>query len=125
MIKPGYSLITDPACRLLKVSLSGLWDLDTLENYRADRRVAIQRMADAGVAEAEILLLVDRRDQTVQSQELTNALIDMVDEVETRTARTAVIVGGALLRLQALRTSRTERTRVFTDESEAMDWLMS
>ena len=124
MNMPGYSLDPDAESKLLTVSLSGHWDLDILRNYQTDRQAAIRSMVSAGVAEADIRVLVDRRNQSVQSQDVAAALSEMLRDVEMKTARTAVIVSGALQRIQTIRTSGTERTRVFTDEHEAKAWLL-
>ena len=118
-----YRLEFDPERDLITATLSGFWASETVAAYAADLTALLRR---AGAPDRRIRLLGCSAAMPVQSAETSAAFGKFSAELNVVcTGPIAIIVGSALNRIQASRVLAHERVRVFLDESEALDWLMS
>ena len=119
-----YDITIDPLRQLVMVTMRGHWDVETVRAYKRDILVAVDRLRSAGCAADRIIALVDIRDGGAQSQEVIAAYKDDLSEPDLMPRRLATLVSSALFRRQVERIAIPNQ-RLFTDEAEALAWLMS
>lgn len=116
-----YSIEFDEKSRLLISRGSGFWNLDEVTRFTHELTDILTRLRAEG---RPFTMLNDNRAQPAQSMEVMQAFASMSDaDVMKPTGRVAVLVGGALNKLQAERVANNPLIRVFRDESEARQWL--
>ena len=125
--RPGFTIETDPARRLIRVTMRGFWDEATVAAYDKEIQIAgAATMAAARCARHELLALVDARELAPQSQELLAKFRDRFLAPERQPKRNATLVSSALLKRQAERIAPPNQ-RIFEGEREheAMEWLLA
>ena len=123
MASDRFEIAIDPERRLLRVTMRGLWDLDTIEDYRRAALAAASSMIASGCSSGAILALVDVRDGGAQQQDVVVAFRERMGGGDLAPRRLATLVTSALLKRQVERIA-VPNQRLFTDESEAMAWLL-
>ena len=73
----------------------------------------------------QLRILIDRRDQPAQSQDVVNALQEFALKNSVKVRKSAVLVASALLKMQSNRINQTGKAQIFADEKEALDWLLA
>jgi hypothetical protein len=114
----------DVAANLVKVTVSGMWDMSGVEHYEAAIHGAL---ANTGAAAVRPNMLLDLRKTVIQTQEVTAALAVVAQKVEGRIKQIAIILPEAALeRIQLRRISDTIVAKAaFKGEEEALAWLSS
>jgi len=120
----AFNLDWDPERRLLRANMFGYWDLATMGSFESAVTAFMHTSAPIGFSEAKLLLLVDRRRQSVQSQAVAERIAVMVSSVGVISRKTAILVESTLLQMQTNRIRDTAERRFFPNEKEAIAWLM-
>lgn len=122
--EPGFTFDLNHSRRLLRIGFHGQWSVLTVATYRLARSCAFRGAAAAGIEHGQLLLLVERWDQPVQSQEVVAAIGELVADNGKHARRTAVIVTSVLHARQIRRTAPTPAMEVFHTEEAALAWLL-
>lgn len=117
----SFDLVRDR--KLLRIVFAGQWTLATVGRYRAARAEAIRSAAAGGISSNDLLMLVDRRSQPVQTQEVVDAIARVVVANGSLARRTAVLVTSALHARQIRRTAPVGEFSTFENEADALQWL--
>ena len=122
--KAPYELGRD-ADGLVVATLRGYWTVETLGSFNdALDDLLVRHRTGAGAAR-QLKLLVDAREQDVQSREVIDALRQRAGSRGGTDVRVAVVVSGMLRKLQAERVAPNANRAVFLDEGAARQWLLS
>ena len=116
-----YRIESDFAHRRLVMLLEGFWDPDLITRFAADLSTEASKIRSRC---PDFSSLCDASQLQVQSANVIegfNAIVDLGPKMTT--GRSAIVVGSALLKLQAERVFKGTRARVFTDRHAAEDWL--
>ena len=124
MASDRFDITTDVSRCLLRVTMRGLWSLETVEEYRRAALAAAARMTSSGCASGSILALVDARDGSAQQQDVIAAYRDRMSGGDLVPGRLATLVSSMLFKRQVERIGLPNQ-RLFTDEAEALDWLLT
>ena len=119
-----FTITTDPARNLIRVVMRGYWTLGTIDAYEQALVAAGIAMRAAGCRREDFLALVDARDGGPQSQDVVSQYRDRLGREERLPRRLATLVSSALLKRQVDRIAIPNQ-RMFTDEAEALAWLLS
>ena len=120
-----FQIAIEPQKRLMRITLQGMWTVETVEAYRQAVIEAGTKMATLGCPVDEILALVDARAGGPQSQEVVAAWRDRIEAHGLAAPRRlASVVSSALLKRQVERIA-VPNQRLFTEEAEALAWLLS
>jgi len=119
---PNFSIVTDPARTLIRVTMRGFWDAAAIEAYDVEIRKAAQQMSAAGCRPGDLVALVDTRELSTQSQDLLAVYKEQFGGADRQPRRLATIVSSALLKRQVERLAMPNQ-RLFQDEQAAMRWL--
>ena len=117
-----YRIHYDAGERLLHLTLEGFWTPATLAAFAAELLVRTTAIRRSGLPYG---LLSDSTRFPIQSP-LVAAGFERITArgVEQHMGPAAIVVAGALNRMQAERTLKSERVRVFLDMAEARAWLI-
>ncbi len=119
-----FTITTDPAHSLVRIVMRGHWTLETIDAYEEAVNAAGRALRAAGCRREDFIGLVDVRDGGPQSQEVVARFRERMDREERRPRRLATIVNSALLKRQVDRIAIPNQ-RMFSDEAEAIAWLLS
>lgn len=109
---------------LVRLKLSGIWDIDTVDRYAVAAQAAFSELTGAGVGIASCRALIDLRRHGVQPREVTERIQGWLNLALSDGARHAVLLSeSALHRMQAQRVGSAFDAAFFSDETEALDWL--
>ncbi|HJQ18017.1 MAG TPA: hypothetical protein VJ859_13585 [Allosphingosinicella sp.] len=120
---PMYELKLDPKRRCLEIVLRGYWDekvMDAFEREETDALEALARLSPP------TLCLVDLSQFPPQARNIVDRHTNRLSSPEAKiAARTAVIVPGAIVKMQAHRIIPTDgnERRMFGSRAEAEAWL--
>lgn len=114
----------DEAAGLLRIIVSGFWDLVTVEEFKGAFAVAEQDSRRVPGSSIGLRVLIDARAMRAQGQDVTSALQAAFVRERAIPTRSAMIVESALFRLQLQRVTQGER-RFFENEGAALSWLQS
>ncbi len=123
MARPTYEIEADTAGAFLRLTLTGDWDAEIAARFAADVAATLRRMSAEGVRHGTLRTLVDMRHKNVVPQNVAAEFAKMV-RPDSPSKRIALLVSGALHRLQAKRIADA-RQRVFDDEDAALAWLLA
>jgi hypothetical protein len=116
-----YSIIVDKVRRRLRLKLFGQWDISTVEAFERELELTLERQ---GWGRGDYDCLVDLREQGIQTQEVAERGGRVTAGGGARSPRySAMIVDGALKRLQVGRVVTDYDKKFFTSEEEAVSWL--
>lgn len=116
-----YEILPDRSRRMLRINLTGNWDLATMARYEEEVRRELVAMKALGGYKA---FLIDTSDLPIQSQEVAarhEALLSAAGR--DRPARVAVLMPAGRSKLQASRVASRAGQQTFTSEAEALKWL--
>ena len=119
-----FEIVIEPQRGLLRITMRGHWDIETVRSYKAAVLAAVGKMRTAGCTPGELVALVDIRDAGAQSQEVIAAYKDDLQGPDLVPRRLATLVTSALFKRQVERIAIPNQ-RLFTDEVEALNWLLS
>ncbi len=123
---PGYSITVDMERHLVRLKLSGFWDLETYERYTCELDDMTTKAANADRSAQNLRVLVDLRDHGLQSREVATAIHENLKKAAYSAQRHAVLISASFLhKTQAQRVSAPMKAQFFCDEEEAVMWLLS
>lgn len=126
MAEPPYTVSVDRERSLVRLTLSGLWDLPTCERYAADVRKAFAGLVAMGVPIDAYGVLIDLRRHGVQSREVSERTQAELRNGISSGSHHAVLVSESVLhKMQAQRVGSLIGASFFTDEARAIDWLLA
>lgn len=116
-----YDVTFDEAERTLKVVVEGFWTDSVQREFARDYGLAIRRCRQS---RRPFTLLVDAQRFAVQPKSIVAGMAAVHDaEAAVERAPTAIVVGSAILKLQAERTITGDNVRVFLEMPVAVAWL--
>ena len=114
----------DPAVRLLRLKLIGLWDGATLGAFAAEARTLRDRVERAGHRDDEGRILIDLTDFPVQPKNITEGIGQLLPTFGQRAGRIALVKSGSALQtIQVQRLIASEKAHLFAVPEEALAWL--
>ena len=119
-----FTITTDPARNLLHIVMRGHWPLDAISAYKRALIEAWATLHAAGCRRDKLVALVDAREGGPQSQDVVAQFRERMGREEFLPRRLATVVTSALLKRQVDRIGLPNQ-RLFTDEDEALAWLLS
>ncbi|MEL7197926.1 MAG: STAS/SEC14 domain-containing protein [Pseudomonadota bacterium] len=117
-----FDIWFDKTSAILHLTLSGHW---TAEDFAQFQQAYAAALEEATANNGSIGLLSDSREFPVQSQDVASRFSELTKQSFARIAASAIVVGSVLNKVQAERTMKSDRLKVFLDEEEARDWLRS
>ena len=119
-----YHIEVDRSRHLVRATLRGYWDLTTASNFTRDLHKAL---ADVATHSALVTprLLIDAREQGVQSQVVVATAGDQMVDFKGVPPRVATLISSTLHKMQATRLASPDQQQLFSSEPEAMDWLLA
>lgn len=118
----SFHFEVNPGRHLIKVTLSGFWDSETLLRFDHAARREVAQMTRTRRGQA-VIILIDARASCVQSKEVAIGLQKLAVDVSAMVKKTAVLVASTLQQLQSQRINPADYHRVFSSETDAMNWL--
>lgn len=119
-----FDIDCDVARNMLLITIRGHWDLPTVTLYREAVAKAVARMRAAGSRPGSATVLFDARQASAQSQDVLLEYQRNMNTGEFSPRRLATIISSALFKRQAERIALPNQ-RLFTDDKEALAWLLS
>ncbi len=124
MVPPTFTIDTDPAREFLHLTLTGDWDQPTAERFGLEVTKAIRGMVAAGARPGHFLTLLDMSRKNILPQNVAAEFAKMI-RPDSPSKRIAMVVSGAVHRIQAKRIGNEDRRRCFDTEAEARGWLFT
>ena len=122
MVQPVYLIETDPGRSFLHLTMAGDWDVPTADRFAVEVARAIGTMVAAGARPGHFLTLIDRSDKNIVPQAVAARFARMI-RPDSPSKRIAMIVSGAMHRIQAKRIGNDPRIRCFDTGPAAREWL--
>lgn len=120
-MEPGYDIDYDPALRLARLTLRGLWDRAMFATYERD---LLARFPVTGPVLPGGRVLLDLRAHSIQAQDVAKDFETLFLRYSVRVDRYAVLLSGsALQKMQVQRLGTSATIRFTTSEAEALEWL--
>ena len=117
-----YRIEQDRARHLLRITLVGFWDEGTMAAYDRQVRQDMAAMKSQGGCQR---VLIDMTDFAIQKRAIAEGHAANLRAVKGAAMRVALVVPGALSKLQVARVASDTGHPVFDDEGDAMAWLMA
>lgn len=117
-----YTIHADVGAKLLEIELRGFWTRADAVAYRAARDEAMLRLRASGVDLENLLILVDARQMSTQSQDVIDTFQRLLAGSELQPRRSAMVLSSTLGVMQVRRIGMPGQ-RLFTDVVEARAWL--
>lgn len=125
MMTDRFTIKGDPSRSLLHITLRGHWDVEVVREYKRALLTVVDDMRAKGCKPGAFLALVDiRQGSAAQSQDVVAVYKNELARGELAPRKLATLVTGALFRRQVERIAMPNQ-RLFTEESDAMAWLLS
>ncbi|MEG3143124.1 hypothetical protein U1839_00535 [Sphingomonas sp. RT2P30] len=121
---PQFEIIKESEHGLLRIVMRGHWDVAMVSQYKAALVEAVNAMIAAGCESGSLVALVDAREQGAQSQDVIADYKERLGGGDLAPRRLATLVSSALFKRQVERIAIGNQ-RLFTDEAEAIAWLLS
>ncbi|WP_151954153.1 hypothetical protein [Sphingomonas sp. EC-HK361] len=116
-----YRIRFDPDRAMLVIAAEGFWDRSMLDRFGDE---LLREMRALGATGKRFTVLADAREFPVQSIPVSAGFMGIVNRIEDGLlVPTAIVTGGGLLKLQALRVLVAPHIRVFNDYAAALAWL--
>ena len=119
-----FEITADARRSLLKIRMCGHWTSDVVDDYQKAVVSAVTGMLSAGSRRGGLLALVDARELSAQSQDVVADFKATMDRGGLVPRRLATLLSSALLKRQVERIA-VPNQRLFSDEDEALAWLLS
>ena len=116
------SFEVDRARGVVRTVLSGFFDLEDVARYARERNVAIRKL---GCLPNRHLTLIDATTCQLSTPDVVAALQGVIGEPGYRSLRCAMVVPGALAKMQARRAVQRSDVGMFDTLEEAERWLLS
>jgi hypothetical protein len=120
-MEPKFTFDVDRSRGLVRIKMSGFYDLADVAAFFSARRQAHARL---GLPRNQHMTLNDIRAMKIQNQEVVAAFQAGLAVPEEKARRTAIVVVTSLARSQALRAVSDPSVRYFTDVAAAEAWLL-
>lgn len=124
MTADKFRIIVQPEHCLLRITMREHWTVETVAAYRAALLPAIDKLITNGCSRGTMLALVDTREGGAQSQDVIAEYQRELGGGDLAPRRLATLVSSALFKRQVERIAIPNQ-RLFTDEEEALAWLLS
>lgn len=122
-MRGNYHIAVEPERDLVRISLSGFFDIEAIQAFDRDRRPAFARLTCAA---NQHLCLCDISGCNLQSQEAVAAFKALMSDSSLFSRKLAFFTGSSLARMQARRIlDRAAAAACFETEAEAMNWLFA
>jgi len=122
MRKATWSVTSDPARKLLHMTIAGFFTPDDVAGFQSAVASEIGRLRPFLRGEAHVTLC-DTRGVQIQSQEAVAAFADMLAHPAARSRRLAYVVDATLARMQIKRLTARDDAAYFPDAAAAEAWL--
>lgn len=119
-----FDITYDAANELLRVTLRGNWELQTVRDYKAALKGFLDEIYSDNRPRGNALVLVDTREGGAQSQEVIAYYQQELGGGSFTPRRLATVVTSVLFKRQIERIG-AENQQLFTDERAALYWLLS
>ena len=119
-----FTITPVPARKMLRVTMRGHWTVDAVDRYRNAIVAAVRALVATGCRQDQMVVLVDTREQGPQSQDVIAHYKQVLGGEGSAPRRLATLTTSALFRRQVERIGIGNQ-RIFTDEAEALAWLLS
>lgn len=116
------TITTDPAHRLMRMTLGGFFQIADVQKLDHERRLAFRQL---GCAMNEHLTLCDVSQCALSTPEVVAELQKVIGNPIYRSKRCAMVVPGMLARLQARRAVQRDDVAMFSTLAEAERWLLN
>lgn len=116
-----FTIEAEPARNLIRMTLTGFFDIETIEAFSVTLYAAVARL---GCAPNQHIVLCDISGCSLQSQAAVAAFQKVLSE-GNRSRRVAVVSGSSLAWMQARRILDRDELACFEMEPEAMQWLLA
>lgn len=120
LMSPTFSVTTDPARKLLRVILSGFFDLQDVAAVEVKKRAALVKL---GCAQNEHITLVDVSACKLQPQDVVRAFKVAISDPRYMSRRIAFVTGSSLSRMQVRRMLDRDDAAFFDTVDAAEAWL--
>lgn len=118
-----YTISFDAPSRTLRLKLEGLWSAATLAGFAAELLV---KATAARLRYGDFALLSDASEFPVQTPGIAEGFAGILARgAKVHNGRVAIVVASVLNKIQAERTLKSPRVRVFLSPDEARQWLAS
>lgn len=121
-MREPFTIAADKQRCLLRITFNGFFRLEDVRRYVEARNAAFRKL---GCGPDTHLSLVDASDLTVQSQDVLAAFTAATNDTSFRAKRIAFVTGSSLARRQIERVADDNRSRWFSGERQAMEWLFN
>lgn len=121
-----YTIDADSRTRQARITLRGLWDDAAFASFDQALVRAIGRLIAAGAPYGTYRTLIDLRGQNILTQRVAELAKGLATGPSTDASeRIAIVVSGALHKLQQARISTAGHARLFLEYAVAEAWLLS
>ena len=120
----SFTITVDAERRLFRIVMRGLWTVDTVDRYHHALDKSVGDLLASGIPHGDMVALVDARELTAQTQDAVNSFRERFSDNRLAPRRLATLVSSALFKRQAERIGVANQ-RMFTDEAEALAWVLS
>ncbi len=117
-----YTIETEPARDLVRITLSGFFSSGDVGRFNAER---IAAYAAFGPAIKRHVTLCDVRALKIQPQEVVAAFAELAGDPRYISRRLAVVTGASLAKTQTKRATERDSVAYFSNTAEAEAWLLS
>ncbi|MET0240995.1 MAG: hypothetical protein ABW184_13980 [Sphingobium sp.] len=115
-----FAITQDRTGRLLRLQLTGFWDLETVELFKAEYRRSVAALR---CPSGSHLVLADARTASAQSQEVIGSLMRFLEGFEDKALRLAFVTDSVLVGMQARRLLSRPHLLVTDNLAEAEAYL--
>jgi hypothetical protein len=115
-----YTIATEPANRLVRITISGMLTVEQVASLYREEHAAIREMA---CPLGQQVVLVDLRKCPLQFQEVVKTFKDKIGG-EHSARRIALVTGDSAARMQARRIIERDGAALFATLAEAETWLL-
>jgi len=119
-MSPTFEVTIDTARKLLRVTLTGFFDVQDVEALEAEKVLALRRLA---VAPNQHLTLVDVSGCKLQPQDVFHAFQSAIGDPRYMAKRIAFVTGSSLARMQVRRMLLRDDAAFFDTIEAAEAWL--
>lgn len=118
-----YSFEFDDKHALLYIKLTGFWGREDLASYSSELMDTFTRIRRK---HETIKILSNCIELAIQSEEIAQGFQNIMSAVQAQhNDPCAIVLGGMLAKMQAERVLASVSFRIFLDENEAREWLLS
>ena len=117
----SYSIDLDLPRDLVRIRMSGFFNLEDISRFQAELKAAHGRLGYRD----KPLTIIDISGMAIQTQEVTARWGAFLANPAHRSRRLAFVVAPTLARVQLKRALRDRDARVFSNTAEAEEWLFA